>query len=43
MLIEGFLSIKNHEHIYQWWKKRYKKTLKENADPTAVIFHLAPL
>lgn len=41
MLIEGFLPIKNHEHIYQWWKKRYKKTLRESADPTAVILHLA--
>lgn len=43
MLIEGFLPIKNHEHIYQWWKKRYKKTLKESTDPTAVILHLASL
>lgn len=40
MLIEGFLPIKNHERIYQWWKKRYKKTLKENDDPMAVILRL---
>lgn len=40
MLIDGFLPIKNYERIYQWWKKRYRKTLDDGADPMVSILRL---
>ena len=40
LLMEGFLPIKNHERVYQWWKQRYKSTLKDCSDPMAIVLRL---
>lgn len=43
ILMEDFLSIKNFELFYSWWKKHYKSSLKKSSNPMAVILRLEPV
>ncbi len=40
LLIDGYLPIKNHELLFDWWKQHYRSTLKDCNNPTAVLVHL---
>lgn len=40
LLMEEYLSIKNFELLYGWWKLHYPSTLKNCDNPQAMILHL---
>lgn len=40
LLLKGYMSSKNYELLFDWWKQHYKSTLKNSTNPMAVLLHL---